>query len=94
MEMSIVYHCRAVADDGAVVVSDGGRQFGDRLSLRAEMTFDVACGCVTGADRRPESPIDLEEHRSATRQLLRHNSIQECLLSSSEFPGALSLVRV
>ena len=67
----------SVQDDSSVVAGDGGAQFGDRFVGACRDDFDAARDGVTAAHRCLEGPIDIQKHRARTRQLLRHNGIQD-----------------
>ena len=72
-----VAHRCSVQHDGSVVPRDGGPQFGDRLVGAHRDDFDAARDCVARADGRLEGPVDIQKHCARTRQLLRHNGIQD-----------------
>ena len=67
----------SVQDNGSVVAGDGRPQFGDRFVGAHRDDFDAAGDRVTGAHRRLERPIDVQEHRTRPRQLLGHNGIED-----------------
>src|SRR6476659_1197944 len=67
----------ALEDHDAVLIGDHRREIGDRLVISYRGDLHLGRDLVTGPDRRPEAPVDVQEHTAGPGQVLGYHRVEQ-----------------